>query len=110
MGNRIATSCLVVLLAVVLGACQDPSGSASPASTEPAGATPVAPAIQPEPSGPETPIASLPPGEPVAPAIQPEPSGPETPLGTLPPDGEIAPAVQAEPTGPDPTVEFGSGY
>ena len=63
----------VVLLVVATAGCQAPSDTAGPpASAAPfPGESPVAPAIEPEPSGPESPIGTLPPGEPVAPAIEP---------------------------------------
>jgi hypothetical protein len=81
---------LVVLAGLILGfavACQQPSDSAGPARSEGpgGGSSPVAPAIEPEPTGPEQPIELPASGAPVAPAIEPEP------------------------TGPDPTIEF-DGY
>jgi len=77
----------VVLAGLLLGsvvACQQPSDSAGPASSdEPGGgSSPVAPAIEPEPTGPEQPI--------------------ELPASLAP----IAPAIEPEPTGPDPTISF----
>ena len=46
---------------------------------------------------------------PVAPAIEPEPSGPESPLGTLPPGEPIAPAIEPGFVTPEPTIEFDPG-
>jgi len=75
------------LMFVVAAGCQAPSDTAGPpVSAAPfPGESPVAPAIEPEPSGPESPIGTLPPGEPVAPAIEP---------------GFVT---------PEPTIEFDSG-
>ena len=76
------------LFLVLVAACQQPAdtdipgGSAAPA---PGGAPPVAPAIEPEPSGPEEPI--------------------ELPSSVAP----DAPAIEPEPTGPDPTISFDPG-
>ena len=77
----------VVLLVVAAAGCQAPSDTAGP------------------------PVSAAPfPGEsPVAPAIEPEPSGPEAPLGTLPPGEPIAPAIEPGFVTPEPTIEFDPG-
>jgi hypothetical protein len=64
---------LAMLLLGLVAACQQPSGTDAPTAPDaPApGMSPIAPAIEPEPSGPESPVATLPPVEPVAPAIEP---------------------------------------
>jgi hypothetical protein len=71
---KIRNAALGATLMVVLAAgCQAPADTAGPpVSAAPfPGESPVAPAIEPEPSGPESPVATLPPVEPVAPAIEP---------------------------------------
>jgi hypothetical protein len=75
------------LMLVVATGCQAPSDTAGP---------PV--------SGAPFPGESL-----VAPAIEPEPSGPESPLGTLPPGEPVAPAIEPGFVTPEPTIEFDPG-
>ena len=77
-----------LLFGVAVAACQQPSDTAGP------------------------PVSAAPfPGEsPVAPAIEPEPSGPDAPIGTLPPDAPVAPAIEPEPSGPEPAISFDPGY
>jgi hypothetical protein len=86
MNMRTTPIGLAVFLVTMAAACQQPSESAAPAASGgPGGASPVAPAIEPEPTGPERPI--------------------ELPASAAP----IAPAIEPEPTGPDPTISFDPG-
>ena len=87
MKTGIGALAAALLLAVVAASCQEPSDTAGP----PVSAAPV-------------------PGEsPVAPAIEPEPPGPESPIGTLPPGEPIAPAIEPGFVTPEPTIEFDPG-
>ena len=60
-------------------------------------------------AGPPVSAAPFPDESPVAPAIEPEPSGPESPIGTLPPGEPIAPAIEPGFVTPEPTIEFDPG-
>jgi hypothetical protein len=86
---RIRTSPLATALFLVLvAACQQPADTALPGGSvapAPGGASPVAPAMEPEPTGPDPTIA---------------------PPSSVAPD---APAIEPEPTGPDPTISFDPG-
>jgi hypothetical protein len=89
-----------VLLALVVGACQDPAGE-SPDATTP---SPVAPGVEPSHPDAERTIP-LPSGAPVAPAVEPSHPDAERTI-PLPSEAPIAPAGEPEPTGPEPTVQF----
>jgi len=82
MNSRVASIGLAVLVSAA-AACQQPSDGGEPSVSD----------------------APLPEESPVAPAIQPEPTGPEQPI-ELPSAAPVAPAIEPEPTGPDPTIAF----
>ena len=74
-----------MLLAVVVGACQQPAETTVPAGSAaptPGGASPVAPAIEPGQPSPEQPIEL--PASPIAPAIEPGYVTPEPALSFEP--------------------------
>jgi len=77
----------LVWLFVLIAACRQPSDTA----------------------GPPVSSAPFPAESPVAPAIEPEPTGPEQPIELPASLAPIAPAIEPDPTGPDPTIEFDQG-